>query len=772
MNTPQEPSREPERRSFVVSGLVQGVGFRPFVHRLAHELGLAGFVLNRAGEVHVEAEGAPSALESFENALLGRAPPLASISALRSRNIAPDGCAGFLIVDSVAGEAKPFVVPDVATCERCLTELFEPKDRRFQYPFCNCTECGPRLSIIVGAPYDRARTTMRGFPLCDECRTEYEDPRNRRFHAEPSACAKCGPELALLDSAGHTLDGDPLAGAASALRAEQVVAVKGIGGFHLACLASSERACAELRRRKGRDEKPFAILVRSTAQALELCEVSAPELLLLRGTARPIVLLRRRASASVADAVAGASPLLGVMLAYTPLQHLLCLAMGDAPLVMTSGNPSQQPIAFEDEDARVRLSALSDRMLTHNRPIHLRCDDSVVRFVNGAQSMLRRARGLAPRPTPLGRPLRRSILALGAQDNVTFALGRGDHALVSHHLGDLSNLSALHAYRTAISHYERLFEVEPELLVHDLHPDYASSEVARELSRERGLPLVAVQHHHAHVVSCMVEHGLGGELLGIACDGTGYGEDRTLWGGELLLCDRAMSRRVAHFRVLPMPGAERAVHEPWRMALSYLLDAQLGLDALPSGIDGQAVRVVSRMVERDFNCPRTSSVGRLFDAVSALCGVRLSSSYEGQAAIELEWAAARAPRARDEAPYPYQIGRPTGGGPLVVDTRVLIRALVADLQRGLAAPSVARRFHLTLAAVFCELCVTLRAEHGLSRVVLAGGVFANALLVQELEARLEAERFQVYRSHAYPVGDGGLSLGQLAIAAARDEQAA
>ena len=771
MSTPQEPSPEPERRSFVVSGLVQGVGFRPFVHRLAHELGLAGFVLNRAGEVHVEAEGAHSALEHFERALVHRAPPLAAIAALRSRSIAPDGRAGFLIVDSVGGDAKPFVVPDIATCERCLAELLEPGDRRFRYPFSNCTECGPRLSIIEGAPYDRARTTMRGFPLCAECRIEYEDPGNRRFHAEPTACAACGPQLSLLDSTGHTLDGDPLAGAVHALRAEQVVAIKGIGGFHLACLARSERANSELRRRKGRDEKPFAILVRSAAQALELCEVSAAELRLLQSAARPIVLLRRHASAGVAHSVAGASPLLGVMLAYTPLQHLLCLAVEDAPLVMTSGNPSHQPIAFEDEDARTRLAPLADRVLTHNRPIHLRCDDSVVRLIHGAESTLRRARGLSPRPTPLGQQLRRSILALGAHENVTFALGRGDHALVSHHLGDLSNLSALHAYRTAISHYEHLFQVEPELLVHDLHPSYASTEVAYELSRERGLALLAVQHHHAHVVSCMVEHGLGGPLLGIACDGTGYGEDGTLWGGELLLCDRGTSQRVAHFRNLPMPGGERAIHEPWRMALAHLLDAELGLDALPSAVDQRAVRVVSRMVERDFNCPRTSSVGRLFDAVSALCGVRLGASYEGQAAIELEWAAMRAPPVPSELPYAYQIAR-FAGGPFVVDTRPLIAALVADLRGGARVPNVARRFHITLAAAFCELCVMLRAEHGLSRVVLAGGVFANALLVEELEARLSGQHFEVYRSHVYPAGDGGLSLGQLAIAAARDEQAA
>ena len=772
MSAPPELSRDVERRSFVVTGLVQGVGFRPFVHRLAEELGLAGFVLNRAGEVHVEAEGSEGALGIFERALLRRAPPLAEISKLVSTSMAPQLCRGFSIEPSEHGpEPAPFIVPDVATCERCLAELFDPADRRFRYPFSNCTDCGPRLTIIESAPYDRARTTMRAFALCQACQAEYEAPLNRRFHAEPNACPDCGPRLELLDAAGRPiLTGDPLLLAAEALQAEQLVAIKGIGGFHLACLGSSEHATAELRRRKGRDERPFALLVRDATQAQALCQIDALELSLLTSTARPIVLLRRRNEARIAQAVAGSSPLLGVMLAYTPLQHLLCRAVQDAPLVMTSGNPSHEPIAFEDADARSRLAPLSDRILTHDRAIHVRCDDSVVRAVNGAVSTLRRARGLAPRPSALGQQLRRPILALGAHDNATFSLGRGAHALVSQHLGDLSNAATRLAYRAAIAHYQQLFSVEPELIVHDLHPDYGSSHVAREFGRERGLPLMAVQHHHAHVASCMVEHGLHGPVLGIACDGTGFGEDGTVWGGEMLHCDRRSARRVAHFRTVPMPGGERAVHEPWRMALAYLLDAELGLDALPRDLDPIAVRVACRMIERRVNCPRTSSVGRLFDAVSALCGVRSVASYEGQAAIELEWAAQRAQSPATEQCYPFRIDGSLAQGPLQVDTRPLIRALVQDLHDGLGVPAVARRFHVTLASIWSELSVSLGAQLGIREVALAGGVFANAVLVGELERRLIQANFRVFRPQAYPAGDGGLSLGQLAIAAARDGQ--
>ena len=770
MNTPAVPAHDLERRSFVVTGLVQGVGFRPFVHRLAEEFGLAGFVLNHAGEVRVEAEGAPEALLHFEHALRRRAPPLAEIAGLRSQPIDPDGRSGFSIAESTHDTlSTPFVAPDIATCQPCLSELFDANDRRFRYPFGNCSDCGPRLTIIEGAPYDRARTTMRGFDLCADCRAEYRQSTNRRFHAEPIACPACGPKLELLDQGGRAISGvDPLLATAEALFEQQIVAIKGIGGFHLACLASSDQASLELRRRKGRDEKPFALLVRDLEQALELCEFDPLARSLLNGPARPIVLGRRRAGLCVSHAVAGQSPFLGVMLAYTPLQHLLCRAVGDLPLVMTSGNPSHEPIAFEEADARRRLLPIAHRMLTHNRPIALRCDDSVVRSLEGSLSTLRRARGLAPRPTALGQRLERPMLALGAHDNATFALGRGEHALVSHHLGDLSNATALHAYRAAIIHYQTLFGVEPELLVHDLHPDYASTQVAFEFARERQLELMAVQHHHAHVVSCLVEHGLHGPVLGVACDGAGLGSDGTIWGGEVLRCDRLQAERLAHFRALPMPGGERAVHEPWRMALAYLLDAGAAASALPQTLDARTVRVVSRIIERDVNCPRTSSVGRLFDAVSALCGVRLYASYEGQAAIELEWAALRAPAAASFVPYRYRIARAIANGPLEVDTRPLIRDIVSDLRAGADRAIVARRFHVTLAAALSEICGLLRSETGLAQVALAGGVFANALLLHDLEQRLAQAGFTTHRAHTYPAGDGGLSLGQLAIAAARD----
>lgn len=749
-----------------MTGVVQGVGFRPFVHRLARELGLSGFVRNRAGDVEVEAEGNPPALASFEHALLTRQPPLARVRAVRSVSVPARSSRGFEIAASeICAERTPFVAPDAAMCAACERELFDPSDRRFQYPFSNCTDCGPRLTIILETPYDRERTTMREFAQCAECQAEYADPSSRRFHAEPNACAACGPRLELLDSSGSIAHGaDALAAAVKALGAEQIVALKGLGGFHLACLAASEAATAELRRRKARDEKPFALLVRTITAARQLCELTELELELLQSSARPIVVATRRAAARVAASVAGASPFLGVMLAYTPLQHLLCAALGDAPLVMTSGNTSHEPIAFEELDARRRLAPLAHALLTHNRAIFVRTDDSVVRAVNGRPSMLRRARGFAPRPTPLGHELRRPLLALGGHDNATFALGRGDHAIVSHHLGDLGSARTLADYRACLEHHQRLFEVEPALVVHDLHPDYASSDVARELARERGWPLLGVQHHHAHIVAAMVEHGLDERVLGVAWDGSGLGADGTLWGGEFLLCDRARSRRVAHLRRVAMPGGERAVTEPWRMALAYARDA--GVELGPIAPDARAQRVVQQMLEKGVNCPLSSSAGRLFDAVAALCGLRRTASYEGQAAIELEWAALDAPA--DDSRYDYDFSRAETGTEL--DTRPLVRAAARDLHAGVSARLVARRFHATLAELIAETCSRLAAEHGVDRVVLGGGVFANAILVTAVEMKLGSRGLRLFRPQIYPAGDGGLSLGQLGIAAALDRE--
>ncbi len=769
MSSPAPKPVDRERRAFVVTGLVQGVGFRPFVHRLASELGLSGFVRNRAGEVEVEAEGSALALADFELALRARHPPLADVHDVHSARLIPRHTSGFAIEPSERGsERSPHIAPDAATCAACVRELFDPEDRRFRYPFVNCTDCGPRLTIVLGAPYDRARTTMRDFEQCPRCLAEYRDPRSRRFHAEPNACPECGPRLELIDSQSRPLtSADPLAAVVGALLAEKIVALKGIGGFHLACLAESERATSELRRRKSRDEKPFALLVENVAAARELCTLGEGEERLLESVARPIVLARRRTDAKVARAVAGDSPFLGLMLAYTPLQHLLCRDLGGAPLVMTSGNASHEPIVYEEADARARLGPLADLMLTHNRAIFVRIDDSVVRSLHGKTSTLRRARGLSPRATPLGHTLRRPLLALGGHDNATFALGRTDHALVSHHLGDLDSARTLADYLACIAHHERSFEISPELIVHDLHPDYASSSVARELAQTRGVPLLAVKHHHAHVVATMVEHGLDERVLGVAWDGSGYGDDGTIWGGEFLLCDRAASRRVAHLRAVPMPGGERAIHEPWRMALAHLRDAGIDASACELAPDARAARVVEQMLEKRLHCPLTSSAGRLFDAVSALCGVRRSTSYEGQAAIELEWAALRA--SADDASYDFDLVDEAAG--TVVDTRPLLRAVVRELRAGVDTARVARRFHATLGRLLAELCLRLAREHEVDRVVLGGGVFANALLVEAAERRLERSGLSVYRPELYPAGDGGLSLGQLGIAAALDRGA-
>jgi hydrogenase maturation protein HypF len=748
---------QPLRRRLIVSGVVQGVGFRPFVYRLAQDLGLHGFVLNRAGEVHIEAQGAAPELDAFTRRLRAEAPPLARIDGLAAHALELRGERDFSILESqLDAAASPLIAPDAATCDRCLKELFDPGDRRYRYPFVNCTDCGPRFTIVVSAPYDRERTTMRGFELCAECRSEYENPESRRFHAQPNACSACGPTLTF-----GALRGAPaLAAALEALRAGKLLAIKGIGGFHLACRADDESAVRELRRRKGRDKKPFALMVADLAAGEALAELQPRERELLATPERPIVLLRRRGGAALAEAVAPGCPLVGVMLPYTPLHHLLLAGVGTA-LVMTSGNASDEPIAFEDADA-LRLAAIADGIVGHDRPIRLRCDDSVMRALPSGPVVLRRARGATPRPQRLEQPLRRPILALGAQSNATFALGREGHVFVSHHLGDLDHYAAARAYDDAIEHYQALFAIEPALLVHDLHPDYGSTHVALRLAAERGLPRVAVQHHHAHLAACLLEHGLDEPVLGVAFDGTGIGDDGSLWGGEFLLCDRRSFRRVAHLRPVPLPGGERAVLEPWRMAAAYAHDAGAGLDALAR--HEQLGRVL-QLLERGAFCPPSSGAGRLFDAVSALLGISARASYDGQAAIELEWAATGCTAS---GVYPFELTRTAPGAPWIVDTRPLFAAVADEQRRGVDKTHIARRFHCTLGAAIVATLEKLRAEYGLSSVVLGGGVFHNAILVEELELELPRRGFTLYRPQSFPAGDGGLSLGQLCIAAAQD----
>lgn len=746
-----------ERRAISVSGTVQGVGFRPFVYNLAQRLQLHGLVRNHTGGVHIEIEGDSSQLDAFLTQLKLHPPPLARIDTLTFEARPLAGDSSFRIEPSHhAAGGQVIISPDVATCDQCLAEMFDPHDRRFRYPFLNCTNCGPRLTIIQAAPYDRERTTMSGFPMCPQCRVEYEDPTNRRFHAQPTACPTCGPQLAALDAAGQPASTpDPLTWFADALRAGQIGAMKGLGGYHLACDATNIAAVAELRRRKHREDKPFALMVRTLADAEALCELNDPERELLTSSRRPIVLLHRRPATAIAPAVAPGNQLLGIMLPYTPLHHLL-LAQLPLPLVMTSGNRSDEPIAYRDENLLAQLGGIADLFLVHNRPIHVRCDDSVTRVIDNQESPLRRSRGYAPQPLHLPTPCPQPILAVGGQLKGTFALGRGDTAIISHHLGDLDHFEAYRAFERDIHLYEELFDIRPSVIVHDLHPDYASTRYALERAAKEGIRTIAVQHHHAHMAGCMAEHGLTRPAIGVSFDGTGFGTDRAIWGGEFLVGDAASFRRAAHLRYVGLPGGDRAIREPWRIALAHLLDAGCPTDILRDRVDAASLRMVEAMLQKNLNTPLTSSAGRLFDAVAALAGVRDHVNYEGQAAIELEWLATGLPPAD---PYPFTITDNT------IDTRPLIIAVASDVRSHISTKQIARRFHSTMVELITQVCRHLRQATSIDTVVLSGGVFMNALLTTEVLAHLAQAGFHVYRHTQIPPNDGGLSLGQLAVAA-------
>jgi hydrogenase maturation protein HypF len=744
-----------------VEGIVQGVGFRPFVHALAGRLDLAGLVGNDATGVFVEVEGAADAVERFLEALAREAPPLAVIERVTATPLAPTGGRGFTIAPSQAGgERQALVSPDTATCADCLAELADPADRRHRYPFINCTNCGPRFTIVRDVPYDRPATTMAGFAMCADCAREYHDPGDRRFHAQPVCCPACGPALRLVDRQGREADGEPLAAAAARLGEGAVVAVKGLGGYHLAADAASEPAVAALRARKHREDKPFAVMVADLDGARALCLVDPVEEALLAGPRRPIVLLRRRPEGAMAGAAAPGNRSLGVMLPYTPLHHLLLAAFG-RPIVLTSGNVSEEPIAYHDADALERLAGIADWFLVHDRPIHVRADDSVVRAFRGRELPLRRSRGFAPQPLPLPWPFPRHVLACGAELKHTFCLAKGGHAFVSHHIGDLENYETFRAFTEGVEHFGRLFAVEPEVVAHDLHPEYLSTKYALELD---GVALEGVQHHHAHVASCLADNGEQGPVIGVAFDGLGYGTDGTIWGGELLVADLEGFRRAGHLRVVPMPGGAAAIREPWRMAAAWL-DAALG------GQVPDRLAVVARHRERweqvlalarsGTASPPTSSAGRLFDAVAAILGVRDAVNYEGQAAVELEQLADPA----EAAAYPTGLG--DAGGPLVLDGTDLVRAVVEELGRGVAPPLIAARFHNGLAAATVAACRALRDGSGLQTVALSGGVFQNLLLLERTVAGLERDGFRVLTHSRVPPNDGGISLGQAAVAGAR-----
>ena len=749
------------RAAIRVEGIVQGVGFRPFVYSLATRLGLAGWVGNDVDGVFAEVEGPAAGVKEFLGLLETSAPPLARVDRVTAAAIAPNGAAGFSIAPSdPAGRRQALVAADSATCADCLAELADPADRRFGYPFINCTNCGPRFTIVTGVPYDRPLTTMASFTMCGACEAEYRDPADRRFHAQPVCCPACGPRLRLLDAGGAEVAGEPLAEAARRLAGGQVLAVKGLGGYHLAVDAGSEVAASALRARKHREDKPFALMVADLAAARGLCEVDEVGQDLLASPRRPVVLLPRVAGAPVAAAVAPGNRHLGIMLPYTPLHHLLLREAG-RPIVLTSGNVSDEPIAYTDADALTRLAGIADVFLTHDRAIHIRTDDSVVRPLRGRAALLRRSRGYAPEPLTVASPFPRPVLACGAELKNTFCLAARSRAVVSHHIGDLENYETLRSFTEGIEHFQRLFDTEPEVVAYDLHPDYLSTRYALERD---GADLVGVQHHHAHIASCLADNGEQGPVIGVAFDGTGYGGDGTIWGGEFLLADLAGFERAAHLDPVAMPGGAAAIRQPWRMAAAYL-DAAYGGD-LPSGLavaqrNARHWPEVVAMARRGINAPLTSSAGRLFDAVAALLGVRDAINYEGQAAIELEqWADESEPGA-----YPAAI---TGGTPLRVSGADLVRAATADLLAGTGPATVAARFHRGMAAVIAGVCGLLRERSGLGTVALSGGVFQNLLLLETAAGLLEDKGFRVLVHARVPPNDGGISLGQAAVAGARD----
>jgi hydrogenase maturation protein HypF len=742
-------------RRIAVTGTVQGVGFRPWVYRVARELGVDGRVHNDAAGVVIEAFATTPVLESFLARLDHDAPGHVREITWRPIEGAPVAGAFTIETSQVEGAVAVSIPPDLTTCPACLSEVDDPSDRRHGYPFTNCTYCGPRFTIALDLPYDRPLTTMAGFPLCVACAAEYADPADRRFHAQPIACPTCGPQLAL-EPAGP---GAPLTDAAALLVAGKLVGIKGLGGFHLACDATSSDAVRELRTRKRRDLKPFAVMVADLATARRIAWLTPADEALLAGPERPITLVPRREDAALAPELSPDTPLVGLFLPYTPLHHLLLAAAG-RPLVMTSGNVSDEPIAKDDDDARTRLAPLCDALLLHDRPIATRCDDSVARVVGGAPMLLRRSRGHVPRAIPLDRPVARPILAVGAHLKNTFCLAHGDTAYLGPHIGDLDNVLAYEFFAEAIERMERLVHVRPEVVAHDLHPDYLSTRYALERT---GVEHVAVQHHHAHVAAVMAEHNVVGPVLGLAWDGTGLGTDGSSWGGELLLAHDDRCTRLATLRPIALPGGDAAVHHVWRIALALLDDAFDGappLAQLPlfTQLAETDVQVIRQITAGGINSPRVHGMGRLFDGLGALCLERASSRYEGQ--VAMAWNHVAQPG--DHGAYPFELDRTQPVWQL--DHRPLARAAVGDLIAGVPAAVISARFHRTLIDAAAMMLRAARAVHGELPGVLAGGCFQNPLLTEGLLATGSAATLHVPR--AVPPGDGGLALGQVLVAAA------
>ena len=748
-----------KRAEIGITGIVQGIGFRPFIYNLAQKHLIRGWVLNNEKGVLIDAESEDGNLDRFIQDIPKLAPPLARIESFEVKYLEPLGYSTFEIRKSEEAQDKFVLIsPDVATCDQCLSELFSPKNFRYRFPFVNCTLCGPRFTIIQDIPYDRRKTTMAPFIMCPVCQKEYEDPLDRRFHAQPNACPACGPSLHLEDREGKEVSGDPIVKTLDLLSKGRIVAIKGLGGFHLACDAKNQDAVSSLRSRKFREDKPFAVMCQNIDEVKEHCEVNEEEEKLLLSVERPILILRRRGNSPIAHAVAPYQDTLGVMLPYSPLHHLL-LNGPLKTLVMTSGNVSDEPISYKNEEAFRRLSNIADYFLFHNREIHMRCDDSVTRIFDGKPYILRRSRGYVPFPIKLSFPLE-MILACGGELKNTFCLTRGQYAFLSHHIGDLENLETLTSFEEGIEHFKKLFYIEPKAVAYDFHPDYLSTQYALSIP---GIPKIGVQHHHAHIVSAMAENEIEGDVIGAALDGTGFGLDGTVWGGEFIKANLRDFDRLAHLRKVPMPGGSMAIKEPWRMAMVYLFEAfgeeatKLKID-LMKRIDWGKWDILKKAINKKVNTPLTSSMGRLFDAVSSLLSIRDEVHYEGQAAIEMEMIADHG------ITEEYSFRNYNDEVSMVIDPAEMIRGVIRDLIDGLSASKISGKFHRTISRMIIDTCETIRSNKKLNRVVLSGGVFQNIYLLSLVTEDLRRSGFDVYTHHLVPPNDGGISLGQAVVA--------
>jgi hydrogenase maturation protein HypF len=746
-----------------VRGVVQGVGFRPFVYQLAARHHLHGWVCNTSEDVKIEVEGEAGDIERFLRGIREQAPPMSHIESITAVTGDPAGHEKFEIRESITEEGKyQLVSPDIATCPDCLKEIFDPADRRYRYPFTNCTNCGPRFTIIADIPYDRPNTTMRSFRMCPECQKEYDDPLDRRFHAQPNACPICGPRLELTDAGGNRIDcNDIIRKTSELLKEGKIVAVKGLGGFLLACDATSEKAVNRLRQRKNRPAKPLAVMAAGLDEAKRHGEINDAEAGLLTSSGSPIVLVKWKETSTITKAVAPGLKYLGVMLPYTPLHHLLLREAG-IPLVMTSGNISEEPIARDNDEALKRLGEIADSFLRHNRDIYARYDDSVMTVNDGVSGFVRRARGYAPYPIHL--PYKsRQILGCGAEEKNTFCLTRDNFAFVSQHIGDMENLETLEHLTDTVELYKTMFRIEPEIIAHDMHPEYLPTKYGKELAEREKIHLVPVQHHHAHIASCLADNGINGPVIGVSFDGTGYGTDGHIWGGEFLIADYRKFTRMAHLEYLPLPGGALAIKKPYRTAIGYLLALVIETDRdLPifKGIDDIELNIIQNQIDKKINTPLTSSMGRLFDAAAALTGIREVIEYEAQAAIDLETSANEAPD--ETGDYPFSVIRQDGTS--IIKIRDLLAAIISDLHDRIPRAVIAARFHNSVVEMILKLCQSISTEIGISEVALSGGVFQNRLLLRKTMTRLESAGLRVYTHHQVPCNDGGISLGQVAIA--------